>query len=274
MIKTIDNFRILTKSGQVFDMAEDIGCLVRSLIISSPTPKIETETADGLNGAMRIEKTWGSRTIKVSCSIVASSAKEVSNQRNQLFRLFMAEEEFYLIADSEPHKRWLVEISNEWAPVPLGLYSEFELNFISHSPYAESTGTTLFPDSSDGVPQVRTDEPIQYVFQQPAFSIWNDSDVPVDPRERWAYLRVLFKGASENLTIKNLTTGNLFNYNGTSSAEDTIELNGIRSLKNGSSIFGQTNRQLLPLAPGRNEFEILGNSAHFEIYFDFRFLYI
>ncbi|MFP7447167.1 phage tail family protein, partial [Bacillus infantis] len=126
----------------------------------------------------------------------------------------------------------------------------------------------------EGIPQVNTDEPIQYLFQQSAFSIWNDGDEPVDPRERWAYLQVLFQGASENLTIKNLTTGDEWSYTGTTAAGDIIELNGIRSLKNGSSIFGQTNRKLLTLAPGMNQFEVSGTTGPFQISFDFRFYYI
>src|SRR5699024_1306520 len=71
-------------------------------------------------------------------------------------------------------------------------------------------------------------------------------------------LKITYKGNSENLRIRNLTTGDEWAYNGTTNTSDVIVLEGIRSTKNGLSIFRQTNKRLLTLAPGWNEFEIVG----------------
>jgi len=87
-------------------------------------------------------------------------------------------------------------------------------------------------------------------------------------------LKITFTGASSNLTITNQTTGDMWQYTGTTQAGDTITLDGVRSLKNGASIFGQTNRKLITLKSGWNDFAITGATGAFEISFDFRFYYL
>jgi hypothetical protein len=87
-------------------------------------------------------------------------------------------------------------------------------------------------------------------------------------------LKITFTGASTNLTITNTTTGDIWQYTGTTQAGDTITLDGVRSLKNGVSVFGNTNRKLITIAPGWNNFTITGASGSFTISFDFRFYYV
>ena len=57
---------------------------------------------------------------------------------------------------------------------------------------------------------------------------------------------------------ENKTTGDVWQYMGTSNLNDEIVLEGIRSTKNGLSIFRDTNKRLITIAPGWNEFEIKG----------------
>jgi hypothetical protein len=61
-------------------------------------------------------------------------------------------------------------------------------------------------------------------------------------------------------------------YTGITGVNDTITLDGIRSLINGVSVFRQTNKKVLSIAPGWNDFEITG-ASEFLISFDFRFYY-
>jgi hypothetical protein len=265
-IESLDGFR--------YDLREH-GIQPYRLEIDSLSPRNDIGTADGADGHNDIETTYEGRTMRAFFRVEAKGVAQFSLLRDTVYRLFNGKTYFYLYDSRLPYKRWKVRSESRFIPdkVTPGV-GTMTISLISQSPFAESSGTTLYPDPREGIPQVNTDEPIEYIFQQPAFSIWNDGDEPVDPRERWAYLQVLFQGASENLIIKNLTTGDEWSYTGTTAAGDTIELNGIRSLKNGSSIFGQTNRKLLTLAPGMNQFEISGATGAFQISFDFRFYYI
>jgi hypothetical protein len=97
--------------------------------------------------------------------------------------------------------------------------------------------------------------------------------VAVDPRS--CYLKISFKGQSNGLTITNITTGDTWRYNGSTGPNDVVVLDGVRSTKNGISIFGHTNRKLITLAPKvKNRFSVMGAEGNFEISFDFRFIYI
>lgn len=278
MIKTLDNFKIVTKAGVTYDMANDFSVLVRSFTISSPRPDIQTEKLENGHGVVRLGKTWGQRSLKAVCSFFASDAHDTALLRNELFRVLMAQEEFYIIVDAEPGKRWLVEVASEWDSSKTGSYGEFSLDFVSHSPFAESINTTLAPFTLEDYPWqigqglIEADD-LVYKQSTATFSIYNAGDETINPRRM--PLVITYKGASTNLQIKNLTTLDTWTYTGTTKAAETLEINGTRSLKNGLvNVFANTNRKLIMLAPGWNDFELVGASGAFEISFDFRFYYL
>lgn len=115
------------------------------------------------------------------------------------------------------------------------------------------------------------DEDLQYKFTTNNFTVKNLGNVKIDPRE--SELKITIKAtASSYLEIKNVSTGEIFRFNGALSASDTVVLNGIYSYKNGVNAILNTNRKLLTLAPGNNNFSVTGGTIQ-SIEFDFRFLY-
>jgi len=275
MIKTYDNFKIVTPDGTTYDMADDFNVLVRSFTIGSPRPEIETDKIDGTHGAIKLGKTWGERELSADCSFFAFDALDTPLQRNKLYRLLMSLDEFYIIVDAEPGKRWLVEVADSFAPSKVGTYGEFTVNFVCHSGFAESVGTTMDPMTFDSglwqVGQGLTGEQLVYTQSTSTFSIFNAGDIPVDPRT--IPLVITFYGTSTNLSIKNNTTGDEWTYTGTTSAQ-TIKLDGVKSTKSNVSIFANTNRKLITLKPGWNDFVITGATGTYTISFDFRFYYL
>ncbi|MGM0904271.1 MAG: phage tail domain-containing protein [Bacillota bacterium] len=251
MIKTLDNFRIVTKSGEIYDMAEDFGIIVRKFAISSPQPDITTEKVENRNGILRFGKTWGGRSITATCSMFSDNIAMVAETRNALYRLFMRNDVFYVVCDAEPNRQWSVEVSSDWTPSVIGIYGEFEINFVSYSAFAESVEPSVVANTSS------------------TFRITNDGDVAVDPRE--LPLTITFKGASTNLKIENTTTGDVWQYTGTTTSSDTILLDGIRATKNGLSIFKDTNRKLITLTTGWNDIKVTGASGSYSTKFEFRF---
>jgi hypothetical protein len=103
-------------------------------------------------------------------------------------------------------------------------------------------------------------------------NIYNAGQFVVDPRER--SLKITFTGASTNLQISNMTTGDTWTYSGTTTASDVVLLDGIRSLKNGLTIFSSTNRKLIKMNAGNNYFYISGASGTGTITFEFSYLTI
>lgn len=272
-MKTLDNFKIVTKSGQIYDMSEDLNILVQSFIVSSPNPEIIHEKLDGQHGVVRIDKTWGQRKIMAKCSAFSVDPHDISLLRSEVFKALMSIEEFFIVSDADPGKQWLVEVGSEWSPEKLGIYSEFTLNFVSHSSFAQSVGTTLSPFTFDAeiwqIGQGIVGEDLIYSHSTSEFSIYNGSDIEIDPRQ--LPLKIEFKGPSQDLKITNTTTSDTWAFTGQTIAEDTIVLDGIRTLKNGASAFGNTNKKLITLAAGWNDFTITGATDPFTISFDFRF---
>jgi phage-related protein len=253
-MKGLDNFRIITKSGEEYDMSDYFGVLVRSLVISSPQPIIETEKGEGAHGQIRLGKTWGPRLITAQCSWFAADGHDVALLRNELYRKLMTLNEFYIVIDAEPNRSWCVEVASEWSPQKLGTYGEFTLEFISHSPYAESVSET-------------TD-----TFTTKSFRLWNDGDVAIDPRQH--RLKITFRGSSTDLRIQNVTTSDVWTFAGNSDIGRVIYLDGVRAMRNTTNIFRDTNRKLITLAPGFNDFIIGGTSGAFTLEFKYRSLYI
>jgi hypothetical protein len=271
---TLDNFKIVLADGTTYDMATDFSVLVRSFRISSPNPILYTEKIDGRDGLVRLGKDYGERTITAVCSFFAVDSEDFSLLRDNLSTVLFHREPFYIIQNAQPFKRWLVEVSSGYTPDRIGMYGEFTLEFVSVSTYAESVGTTLDPMTFDselwGVGMGLTGDDVSYSHTTTTFSIFNAGEVTIDPR--FLPLKITFFGTSSNLSIKNITTGDEWIYTGTT-AEQTVKLDGVKVTKSNVSIFGDTNRKLITLKPGWNDFVITGASGAFTISFDFRFYY-
>jgi hypothetical protein len=270
------NFRVERLNGTVYDMAE-LGVIVRDFNISAPDTVHSRETIDGRDGFIDLGTTFGGREITADCVMKAVDMDDYALLRNEVFRAFNSREAFYIIADNSPAQRWLVKYDGSWSMQQTRIYGEFTLKFVSESAYAESIGTTLDPLTFDSelwqIGEGLTVDDKSYTQSTTAFSIYNAGDITIDPRE--FPLVITFKGASTNLSIKNTTTGETWSYTGTTTASDSLKLDCVRMLKNGVvSVFANSNRKLITLAPGWNNFTITGASGAFTISFEFRFKYI
>ncbi|MED3716029.1 phage tail family protein [Geobacillus thermodenitrificans] len=262
-------------NGTIID-TEQYGIKLLTHSISSPSPRVITEEIEGRDGYIELGTTFDGRKIRASFFMHAVDRHDFPLLRNEVFRIFSTKELFYF-HEPDQKRRWLVRANGfeiEKYPPRIGT---FEIEFSSPSPYAESIGTTLDPFTFDAelwqIGQGLTGEDdMVYTHSASNFKIYNAGDVTIDPRV--LPLKITFTGASTNLTITNKTTGDTWQYTGTTTANDTITLDGIRSLKNGLSIFGNTNRKLITIAPGWNNFTITGANGSFTISFDFRFYYI
>lgn len=275
---TDGNFRIIYADGSSLDMARDLSTLVTSFRPSAPNPEITYDEAAGLNGLVRMGKTYGARTITAECEFFAVDGYDYAALRDELVAALYREEEYYIVNENSPGKRWRVEVSSGFDADRIGPYGSFTIPFVCATGFAESIVRTSenefrFDSAklqfSQGIPT----EPLVYRFTTPSFRVYNAGNVTVDWRSQDAVLT--FKGASSRLRIRNLTSGADWRYTGTSTANDTVRLErGCRALKNSLSIVAQTNLAAFTLAPGWNEIRIEGSSGRIETAFDFRFLYL
>lgn len=265
------------KNGQIYNLNK-AGIFTNEFQPESPEPRTEISEIPGVDGHLDFGTRYSGRKLNAHIYIAAIDADEFYLLRNEIFRIFDSKESFNLIHKNEPKKRWInckyvSPFSIERKARTIG---EFFIAFQSTSAYSHSIGSLLDPYTFDvelwqfgmNIPMVD----FAYKHHTRTFSIWNLGDKVINPRHDM--LQLFYKGASNNLKIQNISTGDTWQYNGSSAADDTIELDGVFSRKNGISIFNETNRKLITLNPGENKFILTGTSGNFEIGFDFRFLYL
>lgn len=249
----------------------------KGLKLHTPSPSFEliTEKIDGQGGEVVVDKKLQPRNLTADFLMEAKDYIDSLLLRDIIFRQ-INEVEFFISEANLPHKRWKVHFHEGYIPDRLNLRKQvISVPLTAMTGLAESTGTTLddltFTKEKWQVGQGLTLEEPKYTHSTNTFSIFNAGDVPVDPREM--PIKIIYRGASNNLKITNLTTGDEWSYDGTSGSDDNITLDGIRSLKNDSSIFRDTNKKLVTIAPGWNEFQLTGTSGSFLISFEHRFYY-
>lgn len=278
-----NNFRIQRLDGTVYNM-KDIGVIVNRLVIESPSPIHHRERIEGVDGYIDLGTEYGGRNILADCTLIAVDLLDYALARDEVFRIFDSKQPFYLLPDESPGKRILVKYDSPYSMARVADIGEFSLTFVSNDAYFESIGTTLDPKTFDaGVWQVGqgliVDE-TKYTHKTISFRIYNAGDVTIDPR-RYP-LKITLEADIERgkpVSIENLTTGDNWEFtknDGTMINPSTIVLEGVRTFYFQESVFSQTNRKLLTIAPGWNEFRINGtqNGTIDSISFDFRFYYL
>lgn len=274
MDKSIFNFKVQKKDNSIIDL-HNKDLWVSSFRIPSPSPNHSTETVDGKHGSIYLGSTLESRVITATISIEAFDYVDFDLFRDELFRIFDPLEKFYIIRDLQPGKRIEVSVSQgfdiDYETLEDG---EFSIEFIIHSTFFESVGTTLELDSFESTWQIGqglTSNDVKYMHSTNSFEIYNAGDIKVDPRSMPIFIE--FTGKSNNLSIENVTTGDKWTYNESTSIGDTIKLDRVKSYKNELKITGSTNKKVITLNKGYNQFNITGTDGSFEIKFDFRFYY-
>lgn len=270
---------MITKSDGTQILLSEAGIKLRDFLVSAPTPQHQTAEVIGSDGLQDLGTTYGPRKIHCSCSFRSIDRAEFTLLRDEIFQLFDSKEPFFITENRQPGKRWKVKVDSDYAIDQSHLVGIFELDLIAFSPYAESVVSTceepIDTDSENWQSigaGLNLEEDMQYEHTESSFRIWNGGNRTIDPREHM--LVITFTGASDDLLIRNKTTGDVWQYNGTTSATDQIVLDGVKNLKNSFSILGQTNFGLISLSTGWNEIEIIGAIGAFTISFDVRFLFL
>lgn len=249
------------------------------LHIPSPSFDVESEKIDGRNGEIFIDKTLQPRNLTADFYMKSKDYTDSLLLRDVIYRQINGRE-FYIAESHLPHKRWRVHLSGDYEMDRLApTMQTFSVSLICMSGLAESVGTTKDAltftadvwQSGQGLEMLDTADMPIYTHSTNIFRVYNAGDVAIDPRDM--PLKIKYKGASDGLQIINDTTMDSFKFNGTTTTGDTLTLDGIRTLKNGISVFKNTNKVLISLAPGWNYFTLIGADPGYTIEFDYRFYY-
>lgn len=265
-------FFFTNKRGERIEFAKGIVPLHTN--IASPSINTIVEYTD-LGYPVILDRHIEHRQIQVEIFLEAYDFDDHYLLRDKLYEQLSQEEELYFHESRLPYKRWRVIIQGDIIPTKGYRNSHYTMTFLAINGYSESIASTLNKhEFSEDVWQFGmglTFEPQQYIFDKPRFEVENLGNIKIDPRTM--PLVIEFIGASNNLEIHNRTTGDIWKYNGTTTATQKITLNGINSYKSGTNILKDTNKQLITLDSGFNEFEIKGATGKMMITFDHKFYY-
>lgn len=270
---------VVKSNGEEFFIKTNTEMEVLNFLPPSPFYNTQYEKIDGSHGQIDLGGSFDARdNIRTKIIFYTKDIWDFYLFRDEIFKLFASQEPFYVITNRQPGKRWKVRVANtyEIEPQAFGQYGVFDIIFKSASPFCESVGTTLDDFTFDSglwqIGQGLIAEDVQYKHKTNLFRIHNAGDIEIDPRKLPLVIRI--RGATNGLTITNRTTGDVFKLNIPTAAGDTVELNRVRVFKNGNTVFTSTNRKVIRLAPGWNDFIVSGISGAFQIEFDFRFYYL
>ncbi|MGG3046212.1 phage tail family protein [Bacillus anthracis] len=268
---------IQRKNGKQYKLSKEKGYMVLKFRPESIKVNRQRESVSG-RSPVSIGTEIEGRSIHTELLFTSYDFFDHVLKRNEFFQILDSREEFYVISSEEPGKRWLVS-AEAFTPEPVTMtLGRCEMVLYSESPYAESIGKTTDQMTFDSnlwqIGQGLIAEDTQYIHNTTSFRIFNAGDVVIDPRS--IPLKITYKGISNNLSIKNVTTGDLWSYTGSTASEnDVITLDGVKSSQTAvGSIFGKTNWGLITLKPGWNDFVLTGTAGIFEIKFDFKFYYL
>lgn len=250
----MDRIKLYNYLGEEINL-DSLGLVGLKLEIPSPSYRVKTEVLDGRAGELVIEKILDARSLVASFMVTSSDYVESLASRDRLYELIGNDEVLYVAESKQPYKRWKVH-ADGWTPERVNsAVSLFQVPLFAESGTSETINA------------------VERTFTTSTFFFKNEGNLFIDPRIH-SELEIEFTGASTNLIIRNSTTGDEWSYSGSSILGDVILLKGVRSLKNNVSIFGQTNKKLITLTPGRNEFEVIGATGDFEVTIRSRFYFL
>jgi len=233
---------------------EEIGLFGYKLTIPSPSYSYETVELDS-GEIIVIDQKLNPRELTAEFLTKARDYKDALEQKSLLFTLLGNGKDFYVEQTHHPNILWKVKMG-EWTPQFFnGRITNFTIPLTCHTGVAQSINLA------------------KKTFTESNFIYKNEGSVLIDPRKH-SETEIVFKGPSTDLSITNKRTGESWSYNGTTSANDVITLKGVRALKNGVSIFKDTNKRILTFESGINEIEALGVDGSFELSIITRFYFL
>lgn len=232
------------------------GIWVEEVKIPSIPPEHIVEALEDGDGVIYLSTVLKERPIVVYLQFEILDGTSISAYNRRLSGLFNPMEHYYLVLDEDPSIRYGVRVNSGFEIDELSWEDgKFDIEFIMFNPLRESINL------------------VKKRYTVPTFTFKNEGNQVIDPRKK-KETEITFKGASTNLTITNNSTGDVWRYNGSTTPTDIIKLKGIQAFKNDSSIFGQTNKKLLTIAVGNNEFTVSGASGDFELTISTRFYFL
>lgn len=274
---------IMIKIGdqQEFNLCDKInGLHYLGLDDASSSPQFTNQYQDttGTDGSPYVGQTFAKRSMNEKFWLEFTTYEDLVLAKHELYRLFGLRKLMRVRTDSSPAKVYFgIPTPFDIAPISQGsTSSNFTIPFDVPNGYRYSLyRSDSLPSNTDGW-QFGMNLPDQlpnYHFNSTRFSVYNASDIAIDPYYQRHDLRVTCKFNGNSLKLTNTANGSVWTYNKSNDGSHTIVLNGVDTYLDGNLANVNTDYGTISLDPGWNSFTATGASS-VDITFSFPFIYL
>lgn len=213
-----------------------------------------------MDGSRLLSTSYSTRELKMEIYFEGIDEGDAELAYDALQRFLISREPYWICFANWPQRMYYVKAKLA-APTFAGdRHWTCEVTFTDLIGLSRSVGTTQDPVMGFGN---NMEAKPQYTFKTNTFSIVNHSDVRIDPERRGHPFKLTLQGQSSgNMKITNKTTGDVFTRNltytkdGTTAFNGTYVIDGVRPTLNGKSDDYYTNKGVITLQIGKNDFQI------------------
>lgn len=213
-----------------------------------------------MDGSRLLSTSYSTRELKMEIFFEGIDEGDAELAYDALQRFLISRDPYWICFANWPQRMYYVKAKLA-APVFAGdRHWTCEVTFTDLIGLSRSVGTTQDPvlgfgNSYNTAPR--------YTFNSNSFTVVNHSDVMIDPERRGHPFKLTLQGSSSGtMKITNKTTGDVFTRNltytkdGTTAFNGTYVIDGVRPTLNGKSDDYYTNKGVITLQIGKNDFQI------------------
>lgn len=213
-----------------------------------------------MDGSRLLSTSYSTRELKMEIFFEGLDEGDAELAYDALQRFLISRDPYWICFANWPQRMYYVK-AKLVAPTFAGdRHWTCEVTFTDLIGLSRSVGTTQDPVMGFGN---NYNAAPQYTFNSNSFTVVNHSDVMIDPERRGHPFKLTLQGSSSgNMKITNKTTGDVFARNltytkdGTTAFNGTYVIDGVRPTLNGKSDDYYTNKGVITLQIGKNDFQI------------------
>lgn len=236
----------------------------------------------GVNGSIYTTGQFNKSTVNLKFVVYFRDWADFDLAKHDIYRTFLTKDIIRVRCDTAPNKVYYCR-SNQF---DIQIKKVGDLGVVFTVPLDNSSGLAYSICNSDEISNLEksgnwsygmnipNNYPLNYHFTNTNnFTVYNPSDVDINPYLQNDKLSIQVKFTGDNITIKNNTNGSNWTYNKKGNGSDTILINGVNSSLNGNPCSKDTNFGHIQLDKGANDIVISGANTS-DITFSFPFVYI
>lgn len=272
------NWVKIIDGNKIINVTDKEGLEFISYEIPIVNPKNEKIEIKGTDGYMPSVINFDSFPLNLTFRYTGYDSIDVNLYTQSIRSIFNRRNPYYIVHSKLPGLKYAVDTAQISFERETIRHYKINVEFNCYKGFSESVNTTddefLFESNwmfDNGIP---LDFTPKYQHETNQFTIWNGSTDIIDSRNIHHQLQILLNvNATNGFELVNYTTGDVFKYNKSISSNIDFVLSGIHAYRDQNKVGIDTNRGVITLAPGKNEFKIKGDVTSQKVLFKFPFIY-